>query len=140
MRSGFFYYFILRMYLICYAEFIENDRFHEIINKVTRLKNLYNELGEPKRIRCYMIKRKPYPTDYITVVFTHVSGVGYPTGVVLFRAMNRLPFSPLGFCQWGEALQHNFKPGGSRVKFSDLPKDCREVALRDYKELWESSA
>lgn len=100
-------------------------------------KNLYTETGEPKRIRCYMIKRNPKPADYITVVYTHANFAGYPIGTILYRAMSGQPFHPLGFCQWGEA-SGLFNAGGSLIQFSELPKDCQEVVLRDYKELWEA--
>lgn len=101
-------------------------------------RNLYTETGEPKRIACYMVKSKSRPADYITVVYTYASKAGYPVGTVLYRAMNGNPYHPaFGYCQWGEGWQHNFKAGGSRVKFSDLPSDCQEVVRNDYKELWE---
>jgi len=100
-------------------------------------KNLYTETGEPKRIACYMIKSEPKPADYITVVYTYASKVGYPVGTVLYRAMSGKPYHPLGFGQWGEGYQHNFRPGGSKIKFSDLPADCQDLVRRDYKELWD---
>lgn len=85
-----------------------------------------------------MFKREPRPKGYITVVYTHASKAGFPLGSVQYRAMNGNPFHPaMGISLWGEGWQHNFKPGGSRVNFSDLPKDCQEIVLRDYEELWE---
>lgn len=100
--------------------------------------NLYTESGEPKRIACYM-EKKPKHADYITVVFTYASKAGYPVGTVLYRTMNGVPYHPAcGICMWGEANVSRFRPGGSRVQFSDLPTDCQEVVRRDYKDLWEA--
>ena len=97
--------------------------------------NLYTKTGEPKRIKCYMAKRNP-TTDYITVVYTNAFRLGYPVGTVLYRGMNDIPTHPQGFGQWGEAYQHNFRAGGSRVAFSDLPEECQKVIRWDYEELW----
>lgn len=99
--------------------------------------NLYTESGEPKRIRCYM-QKKQKTIDYITVVFTYASHLGYPNGTVLYLAMNGNPYHPaFGFCQWGEGHRGTFRAGGSRIKFSELPMDCQEIVRREYKELWE---
>ena len=100
-------------------------------------KNLYNEKGEPKRIACYMYKQNPKPcADYITVVYTHANFAGYPIGTTVYRAMSGKPFHPLGIGLWGETNSCQFKAGGSRVKFSELPVDCQELVRRDYEELW----
>jgi hypothetical protein len=101
--------------------------------------SLYNEKGQPKRIKCYMAKRKP-TIDYITVVYTHAFRLGYPAGTVLYRGMNDTPTHPQGFGQWGEAEGQKFRAGGSRVAFSDLPKECQDVVFQDYKNLWEGDA
>jgi len=98
--------------------------------------NLFTETGEPKRIKCYMAKRRS-TTDYITVVYTHTHLLGYPSGTVLYRGMNDTPTHPQGFGQWGETERHKFRAGGSRVEFSELPKDCQMVVRQDYKNLWE---
>jgi hypothetical protein len=101
--------------------------------------NLYTDTGEPKRVACYM-EKKPKHADYITVVFTYVSKAGYPTGTVLYRAMNGNPYHPAcGICLWGESTAYKFNPGGSRIKFSELPTDCQEVIRRDYEDLWRES-
>jgi len=84
-----------------------------------------------------MQKRNP-AVGYITVVFTYVHLAGYPKGTILYRAMNDIPFHPLGFGQWGECQPGmRFIPGGSKVSFSDLPSECRELILQDYKDLWD---
>ena len=104
-------------------------------------KKLYTETGEPKRVRCYMYKRVPKPfADYITVVFTYAGGAGYPHGYAQYITMSGEPCHPQGVCLWGEAYAHRFKPGGSRVKFSELPRDCQEVVRRYYREMWEEEA
>ena len=105
-------------------------------------KNLYTDNGEPRRIRCYMIKREPRPLDYITVVFTYASKAGYPVGTVVYRGMSANPCHPLGFGQWGEHdlnRHKTFVPGGSRVKFSELPEECKQLVRQDYEELWRTS-
>ena len=99
-------------------------------------KNLYTETGEPRRIRCYMQKRRT-TYDYITVVYTHASKAGFPVGTVLFRGMSEDPYHPLGYGMGGEGSRGSFNPGGSRVSFSELPKNCQDLVLRDYKALWE---
>jgi len=101
--------------------------------------NLYTDTGEPKRIRCYMMKRNP-TIDYITVVYTHANRLGYPAGTVLYRAMNDAPRSPQGYGQWGEAERNQFCPGGSIVPFSELPSECQVVVNQDYKDLWGGNA
>jgi hypothetical protein len=101
-------------------------------------KNLYTESGEPKRITCYMIKREPIPADYITVIYTYANKIGLPVGHIMYRAMSEAPYHPLGICIWGEGERGRFNPGGSRIKFSDLPEDCQEVVRNDYRDIWES--
>ena len=98
-------------------------------------KKLYNEAGEPIRVRCYMQKRNP-TTDYITVVYTYINKAGYPPGTVLYRGMNDTPTHPQGFGMMGEAWRHSFNPGGSMVSFSDLPQECQEVVRQDYRDIW----
>ena len=98
---------------------------------------LFNEAGVPKRIMCFKQKRGG-SLDCITVVFTQALKAGYPRGTVLYRAMSEMPFSPIGYALWGEDMRYRFRPGGSRINFSDLPKDCQELVLADYKALWKS--
>ncbi|MCL2062057.1 MAG: hypothetical protein FWH03_05475 [Firmicutes bacterium] len=113
------------------------------MNKQSSMKrsNLYTESGEPKRIRCYMFKQEPKPyCDWVTVVFTYANNAGYPVGTVIFRTMSGDPFHPLGIGMWGEHDRFRkglFRPGGSRVKFSEIPEKCQELVRMDYKELWE---
>ena len=103
-------------------------------------KNLYTETGEPKRIACYMYKQEPKPyEDWVTVVYTHYSKSDPEyIGKVVYTTMSGDPFHPLGIGLSGEAERGKFKPGGSRVKFSELPPKCQELVRRDYIDIWES--
>ncbi len=98
--------------------------------------NIYTENGEPKRVRCFMFKQEPKPFfDYITVVYTYAHLFGYP-GRVFYRSMSADPFHPLGFGQGGDMPKWNFKPGGSRITFSELPEPCQRLVMQDYEEIW----
>jgi hypothetical protein len=68
----------------------------------------------------------------------------------LYLAMNGAPFHPQGFGQHGEHTEqvdtgkHGRAPGiggsnhlGIRIRFQDLPEDCRKLVRGDYKELWD---
>ena len=98
--------------------------------------NLYTETGEPKRIRCYMQKRRK-TLDHITVVYTYISKTGNPVGTVLYRGMSEDPYHPQGFGIMGEGCRSSFNPGGSRVSFSELPINCRELVYSDYSAIWD---
>ena len=101
-----------------------------------RRDSLYKDNGEPKRIRCYMQKRNP-TFDYITVVYTYTSSAGYRKHITIYRGMSEHPCDPQGFGLMGECESHKFNPGGSRVKFSELPIDCQKVVHDDYKDIWQ---
>jgi hypothetical protein len=77
--------------------------------------------------------------DYITVVFTHAgehSGDAYK-GRAVWRGYNDKPFHPAyGFAQWGETALSRFCAGGSRVDFTNLPKDTKLCVIHDYASLW----
>ena len=100
---------------------------------------LYKENGEPRFIRCYETKRNP-TVDRFTVVFTraNVWGGKRYEGRVVYVSMSGNPFSPQGVCCHDEVEWQRFCPCGSRITFAELPKDCQEVVLRDYKDLWEA--
>ena len=38
---------------------------------------------------------------------------------------------------FGSQWQHKFRPGGSRVKFCELPIGCQESVREIYKKFWE---
>lgn len=102
----------------------------------------------PKYIRCY--DNGGESIDRYTVVFIgryrHKFG-----GEGMYLAMNESPFHPQGFGQhgffkdespdvnkWGFAPMVHKKCGlGTRIRFSDLPKDCQTLVLQDYKQMWD---
>jgi hypothetical protein len=93
--------------------------------------------GAPKYIRCYEQKRNP-SVDRFTVVFCHAlrfMGKDF-TGRVYYISADGMSTYPLGFYQHGEAWQSEFCPGGSRVKWWDLPEQLRDVVLAEYCEVW----
>lgn len=87
--------------------------------------------------------------DRYTAVFTG-NYSGKVRGWCQYVVMNEIPYHPLyGVCQHGEHSKiididkWGFPPNygksnhlGLRIKFQDLPKDCQEIVLSDYKELW----
>jgi hypothetical protein len=91
--------------------------------------------GAPKYVRCYEKKRNP-TIDRFTVVFCHAAkfmGKDYIGRVYYVGASAE----PSGFYQHGEALQWEFCPCGSRVKWWDLPERLRDVVLAEYCDVWE---
>jgi hypothetical protein len=100
-------------------------------------RKLFNKAGEPRYIRCYETKRNP-TIDRFVIVFTRAScfsGKDY-IGRVLYVSASGNPCHPTGFWQHGEAWRHEFSPNGSRIKFSELPEQCRQLVLEEYKYLW----
>jgi hypothetical protein len=103
--------------------------------------------GVPRYVRCY--DNGGEPADRYTVVYTRVNHRGqrpsYP-----YVGMSAAPFHPQGFGQHGESanapvdsLNGKWPPSigrknhlGTRIRFHDLPEDCRKLVLADYKELW----
>lgn len=92
--------------------------------------------GIPKYIRVY-----DHPTSYdrYTVVFTgRYKGREY--GGCDYVAMSDDPFSPQGFCIHGGENHIIDKPSykhlGKKISYEDLPDDCKEIVMRDYKEIW----
>lgn len=108
--------------------------------------------GIPRWIRCWDAGPDG-AIDRYTVVY---SG-RYPKGEGRDRryqyvAMNCDPFAPQGFGQHGETediidcplgwteqvgrtCRHN-PTLGRRIRFEDLPEDCRKLVLSDYHEIW----
>jgi len=94
--------------------------------------------GKPKMVRCYDNGGKT--ADRYTVVFTgrytHKTG-----GDFIFLSMSTHPTHPQGVGQHGSDRNQIDRPAyshlGKRIKFDDLPEDCRKVVLRDYIELWD---
>lgn len=105
--------------------------------------------GVPRYVRCY--DSGGYGDRY-TVCFTGKAAVEksarhreYP-----YRAMSEFPCHPQGIGQWGatpnrpcDVNSFGFAPAigrknhlGKRIPFSELPVDCRQLVLRDYKDIW----
>lgn len=100
--------------------------------------------GVPKYIRVY--DNNGETIDRYTVVFT---GRYRGKGNFMYLAMNAAPFHPQGFGQHGESERQidvnksGFAPAmgrknhlGRRIPFSVLPDDCRQLVLKDYREIW----
>jgi hypothetical protein len=98
---------------------------------------LFLKDGTPKYIACYETKRNP-TLDRFCVVFTRLAfhDKAY-RGLVTYRAMSTYPCAPQGFGQWGEAKQGEFRAGGSKIKFSELPVDCQRLIIADYCAMWD---
>lgn len=70
----------------------------------------------------------------------------YKNGKVNYIAMNETPFSPnRGFCQHGDmplyAVAYKGRGGAfdKRIKFDDLPEDCKKIILEELSEYWEKA-
>lgn len=48
-----------------------------------------------------------------------------------YVAMSGAPFHPLGFCQHGEMPSYNRDALGKKIRFLDLPEDCRKAVHLD---------
>lgn len=110
-----------------------------------RVANLMPD-NKPKYIRAY--DNGGESIDRYTVVYTgRYKKDGYETQYV---AMNESPFHPQGFGQhgssrdtidtnkWGFAPHYGRKNHlGTRIKFEDLPKDCKRLVLQDYADIWD---
>jgi hypothetical protein len=101
--------------------------------------------GVPRYVRCYDDGRAG---DRYTVCYT---GRGASQdGEYPYVAMSANPFHPQGVGQHGatrdrpcDVDRHGWPPAmgrknrlGTRIRFQDLPADCRKLVLRDYKEIW----
>lgn len=116
--------------------------------------------GIPRYVRCY--DNGGESADRYTVVFSGRGGVNRPVDRTAphqwrsycYRAMSERPYHPQGVGMWGEHESQPVdtlgeKPGwhwppavgrkchlGTRIRFQDLPEDCRKLVLRDYREIW----
>ena len=88
--------------------------------------------GIPKWIRCY--DNGGETVDRYTVVFTKLNGY-FP-----YIGMSEHPTWPNGFGQHGGSSNPIDKPRyshlGKKITFAQLPQDCREVVISDYREYW----
>lgn len=108
--------------------------------------------NEPRWVRCY--DSGPDEFDRYTAVFTGRTAVNrYPGGICEYPylAMSEFPFHPQGFGQhgatkdgpcdvrkgsWGGPPIGRSNHLGKRIKFSDLPIDCKLCVLQDYASIW----
>ena len=99
--------------------------------------------GIPRWIRCYDNEGATF--DRYTVAFTK-KRLG---GVFVYVGMSEDPFHPQGYGQHGESYtvidtnKHGYAPAigrknhlGRRIRFEDLPEDCRNLVVSDYHSLW----
>lgn len=111
--------------------------------------------GIPRWIRCYDNggdSADQYTVCYTGRAATEVSAAGRWYSYV---AMSGSPFHPQGVGMHGSTQNQpcdtmRDKPGwhwppaigrkchlGTRIKFTQLPADCRKLVIRDYKEIWK---
>lgn len=106
------------------------------MNKQDRLKALMPN-GIPRYIRCYDNGGKT--ADRYTVVYTGKYR-NKAKGSYEYVGMSAAPFHPMGIGQHGEHSTPIDRPTyghlGKKINFNDLPADCKELVLRDYKENW----
>jgi len=108
--------------------------------------------GIPKWIRCY--DNGGETADRFTVIFSHSQSFGN-RGYYPVLIMNSYPFHPQGIGMHEEypisgpgAIVEGMKPGqwppkigrkgnlGTRIRFEDLPADCRRLVMQDYCDYW----
>ena len=95
--------------------------------------------GVPHYIRCYDSGENG-SFDRYTVVFTgnytHKTG-----GEHWYVGMSEHPTHPQGFGQHGSSRDQIDRPNyghiGKKIRFQDLPIDCQQLVLADYKDLWD---
>ena len=92
--------------------------------------------GVPKNIRIYDNGGRSF--DRYTVVYTgRFKG---RDGQCYYLGMSHNPTHPQGFGQHGESQDIIDKPTyshlGKKITFNELPKDCQELVVIDYKEIW----
>lgn len=106
-----------------------------------RLARLLPE-GKPRYIRVYD-SGPDDSADRYTVVYTGNYNQGAPRNIACtqYVGMSGSPFHPQGVCMHGESFGPIDRPTyghlGKKIKFDDLPTDCKEVVMRDYKSIWE---
>jgi len=113
--------------------------------------------GIPKFVRCYDnggLDADKGTFDRFTVVFTGRYRRRKPDGQFdcWFQhvGMSEFPFSSNGFGQHGEhqtqidVNRHGFAPAigrknhlGKRIPFDQLPPDCQQLVIDDYRDIWD---
>lgn len=104
--------------------------------------------GVPRYVRCY--DNGGETADRYTVCFT--GRAASVDGEYPYLAMSGSPFRPQGFGQHGGTKGRACDCVGSswagpsigrkchlgtRIKFTDLPADCKRLVIQDYKEIWK---
>lgn len=93
----------------------------------------------PRYIRCY--DNQGESLDRYTVVYTgrytHKTGRAF-----WYLGMNSAPFHPQGIGQHGESMYQpidrpTYSHLGKKIKFEDLPEDCKKAVIQDYVYLWD---
>lgn len=113
--------------------------------------------GVPKYVRCYDNGGDPEAggsSDRYTVVFSGAACAKACGGEHPYRAMSGAPFHPLGIGLWcsdrnrpvdtyGKDRKYAWPPAigrkcflGTRIRFEDLPEDCRRLVMEDYLDVW----
>lgn len=97
--------------------------------------------GIPKWIRVYDNGGETF--DRYTCVFTKKACTNtHGDRWFQYVGMSANPFHPQGFGQHGESDRRpvdkpTYSHLGKKIKFEDLPEDCRKLVISDYKELWD---
>lgn len=109
------------------------------LQKIQERKNSLVPNGIPKYVRCYDNGGKTF--DRYTVVFTgrytHKTNRAF-----WYVGMSANPLHPQGFGQHGDTeFQPCDRPTyshlGKKIKFQDLPEDCKKLVMKDYLYLWD---
>jgi hypothetical protein len=120
-------------------------------NSYVRYMSLMRGSSVPKYIRIYDNGGKTF--DRYTAIYTgkyrNRIGNEFEKGWFQHRAMSANPFHPQGVGISGESATQidvnkwGFAPMvgksnhlGKRINFSDLPMDCQQLVISDYKEIW----
>lgn len=94
--------------------------------------------GIPRYVRCY--DNGGETADRYTVVFT--GRYKKRPGSFLYIGMSAAPFHPQGIGQHGEGHAGPidypvYSHLGKKIKFQDLPEDCKKLVLDDYYDIWD---
>lgn len=100
--------------------------------------------GIPKKIRVYDNGGKT--ADRFIVVFTgNYNNIGKKRGETKTSyhyvvAMSDKPYHPQGVClmdSYPNVIDYpSYKHLGKKIKFENLPDDCKKIVIEDYKDIW----
>lgn len=104
--------------------------------------------GSPKKIRVY--DNGGETADRFTVVFTgNYNNIGRKRGDARTNyhyaaSMSANPFHPQGVYlidSYTNVIDYpSYKRLGKKIKFEDLPDNCKKVVIEDYTDIWNLSA